>query len=81
MDDFDWLTGTYWCVRPDFLSALEASNTASPTIQPLVDQTVWRFGKCLDGYLTGISATNIGGVQSLTALFTPIAWADTSHSS
>src|ERR1700741_1030537 len=56
----DWLAGTYWYVPPENLLGLRAVNTDEPVIETLTDQTVWHITTAASGYLTGISATNIG---------------------
>jgi hypothetical protein len=57
MDD---LTGSTWYVPDVYLPALAADVSPVPHAAPVIDQTVWRFQTCRDGYVTGISATNIG---------------------
>ena len=52
---------TYWYVPTKFLPALQAGTAPTPHAKPVIDQTVWRFQRCDDGYVTGISATNVGG--------------------
>jgi hypothetical protein len=59
-EGIDWLAGTYWYVPPENLLALRAINTGEPAIEALKDQTVWHITRTEDGYLAGISATNIG---------------------
>jgi hypothetical protein len=59
-EGLEWLAGTYWYVPPENLLALEAVNTTEPVIKALKDQTVWHITRAEDGYLAGISATNLG---------------------
>src|ERR1700741_3606654 len=59
-EGFAWLAGTYWYVPPENLLALQALNTTEPVIKALKDQTVWHITRAEDGYLAGISATNLG---------------------
>src|ERR1700679_153037 len=59
-EGIDWLVGTYWYVPPENLLALRAVNADEPAIETLTDQTVWRITNAENGYLAGISATNIG---------------------
>jgi hypothetical protein len=59
-EGIDWLAGTYWYVPPENLLALRALNTPQPVITALTDQTVWHITRTENGYLAGISATNIG---------------------
>ena len=54
------LDNTYWYVPTSYLPALLAINTAEPRITRLADQTVWHIEKYSKGYITGISATNVG---------------------
>lgn len=56
----DWLDDTYWYVPTTYLPALLAINTSQPRIVTVNDQTVWHFDNYDAGYITGISATNIG---------------------
>ncbi len=56
----DWLNGTYWYVPQATLPALLAVNQGTPVVRQVADQTVWFFERCAKGYLTGVSATNIG---------------------
>ena len=56
----DWLDDTYWYVPASYLPALLAINTREPRIATLTDQTVWHIEKYSDGYITGVSATNVG---------------------
>src|SRR5262249_36864747 len=56
----DWLDDTYWYVPTTYLPALLAINTSQPRIVTVTDQTVWHFDDYDAGYITGISATNIG---------------------
>jgi hypothetical protein len=51
---------TYWYVPPRYLPAVQASAVPTAHAKAVIDQTVWRFQRCDAGYLTGISATNIG---------------------
>ena len=55
-----WLIDTYWYVPPAYLPALNAINTTEPVVVSLTDQTVWHIVSLSGGYVTGISATNIG---------------------
>jgi hypothetical protein len=59
-EGIDWLAGTYWYVPPENLLALQALNTTQPVIEALKDQTVWHITNAENGYIAGISATNIG---------------------
>jgi hypothetical protein len=59
-ENLDWLADTYWYVPPENLLALRATNAAEPAILSLTDQTVWHITASENGYLAGISATNIG---------------------
>lgn len=59
-EGIEWLVGTYWYVPPENLLALRAVNADQPAIETLTDQTVWRITNAENGYLAGISATNIG---------------------
>ena len=59
-ENLEWLADTYWYVPPENLLALRAVNTAEPAVLSLTDQTVWHITASESGYLTGISATNIG---------------------
>lgn len=59
-EGIDWLAGTYWYVPPENLLALRALNTAEPVIEALKDQTVWHITNAENGYIAGVSATNIG---------------------
>jgi|SRR6185312_10632757 len=56
------LAGTYWYVPTAYLPALAASVTSPiPAAQAIVDQTVWHIETYQNGYVIGVSATNIGG--------------------
>ncbi|MBV9992462.1 MAG: hypothetical protein JOZ72_14365 [Alphaproteobacteria bacterium] len=67
------LTGTYWYVPTQFLPAVEAGTDPMPHVSTVVDQTVWRFQTCENGYVTGISATNTGDGWSYTMIVGSIA--------
>jgi hypothetical protein len=54
-----WLDDTYWFVPAAYLPALLAV-TGGPTIATVSDQTVWHILKYSKGYISGVSATNIG---------------------
>jgi hypothetical protein len=54
-----WLKDTYWCVPTAYLPALLAI-TSGPTVVTVSDQTVWHILKYSKGYISGVSATNIG---------------------
>jgi hypothetical protein len=56
----DWLDNTYWYVPTAYLPAEYAINTDTPVVETVQDQTVWHFDSYSDGYLVGISATDIG---------------------
>ncbi len=56
----DWLDDTYWYVPTAYLPALLAINTPQPHVVTVSDQTVWHIDDYSGGYVTGISATNIG---------------------
>ena len=56
----DWLDDTYWYVPTPYLPALLAINTSEPRVTTVVDQTVWHIDDYSGGYITGISATNLG---------------------
>lgn len=56
----DWLDDTYWYVPTAYLPALLAINTSQPRVVTVSDQTVWHIDDYSSGYVTGISATNIG---------------------
>jgi len=64
----DWLDNTYWYVPTDNLPAQLAINTSTPVIATVNDQTVWHFTDYTNGYLDGISATNIGSGWSYTLI-------------
>jgi len=55
-----WLTDTYWYVPASYLPALLAINSSEPRIVTVQDQTVWRITNYSNGYIFGISASNIG---------------------
>jgi hypothetical protein len=55
-----WLTDTYWYVPALYLPALLAINASEPRIVTVQDQTVWHLTNYSNGYLSGISASNIG---------------------
>lgn len=61
-DSFDggWLAGTYWYVPEAYLPAVLALNAAASVTTTLADQTVWKIDGFRHGYVTGISATNVG---------------------
>ena len=56
----DWLDDTYWYVPTAYLPALLAINPSEPRITTVLDQTVWHIEGYSGGYITGISATNLG---------------------
>lgn len=56
----DWLDDMYGYVPIAYLPALLAINTSPPRIVTVDDQTVWHIEDYSAGYITGISATNIG---------------------
>lgn len=56
----DWLDNTYWYVPTAYLPAQLAINTSTPSVATVTDQTVWYFQDYTNGYIDGISATNIG---------------------
>jgi hypothetical protein len=53
------LKDTYWYVPTAYLPALLAI-TSGPTIVTVEDQTVWHILRYSEGYISGVSATNIG---------------------
>jgi hypothetical protein len=55
-----WLIDTYWYVPAPYLPALLAMNASEPRIITVQDQTVWHITNSSNGYLSGISASNIG---------------------
>lgn len=57
---WDWLVGTYWYVPTTYLPADLAINSATPVVSTVQDQTVWHFDSYNNGYLVGVSATDIG---------------------
>jgi hypothetical protein len=59
-EGISWLAGTYWYVPSENLLAFQAPNTAEPLLKALMDQTVWHITRVEQGYLAGISATNLG---------------------
>jgi len=69
----DNLTGTYWYVPAQYLSAMTAGTGPVPHAATVVDQTVWRFQDCVGGYVTGISATNIGNDWSYMMMIGSVA--------
>lgn len=69
----DSLTGTYWYVPTPYLPALSAGTEPVPHAAPVTDQTVWRFQTCQNGYVTGISATNIGSGWSYAMMIGSVA--------
>jgi Ca2+-binding RTX toxin-like protein len=59
-NDWEMLEGSYWYVPTPYLGAFALVDPASGAVAPLVDQTVWRFDKVLDGYIFGEAATTVG---------------------
>lgn len=59
--DWEMLEGSYWHVPTPYLGAFALTDPASGVVAPLVDQTVWRFDKVVDGYVFGEAATTAGG--------------------
>jgi len=55
-----WLIDTYWYVPALYLPALLAINDRTPRIVTVQDQTVWHITDYSNGYVSGISASNIG---------------------
>jgi hypothetical protein len=55
-----WLIDTYWYVPDRYLPALLALNASEPRIVTVQDQTVWHITNYSSGYISGISASNIG---------------------
>jgi hypothetical protein len=69
----DSLTDTYWYVPAQYLTALTAGTAPAPHAATVVDQTVWRFQNCTGGYVTGMSATNIGNGWSYMMMIGSVA--------
>lgn len=69
----DNLTGTYWYVPTQYLPAKTAGTGPVPHAATVVDQTVWCFQDCANGYVTGISATNIGNGWSYMMMIGSVA--------
>ncbi len=67
------LTGTYWYVPAQFLPAITAGIEPVPHAASVADQTVWRFQTCNEGYVTGISATNLGNGWSYNMMIGSVA--------
>jgi hypothetical protein len=63
-----WPNDTYWYVPKPNLAALIAINGKAPVIKTVNDQTVWHITSYSNGYVYGISATNIGFGWSYTLL-------------
>jgi hypothetical protein len=63
-----WLADTYWYVSTQYLPALLAFNTSEPHIVRVQDQTVWHITDYSDGYISGISTSNIGSGWSYTLM-------------
>src|SRR4051812_25873804 len=54
--DWSWLSGTYWCVPPGDLPALQL-DPDDATLSWVVDQTAWHITGYRSGYFWGVSAT------------------------
>lgn len=60
INDWEMLEGSYWHVPTPYLGAFALVDPAKGVVAPLVDQTVWRFDKVVDGYIFGEAATTVG---------------------
>lgn len=54
--DWSWLEGTYWCVPPESLPALQL-DTDDNALAWTVDQTVWQITGYRTGYFWGVCST------------------------
>ena len=61
------LDDTYWYVPTTYLPASLTINSV-PRVVTVSDQTVWRIVKYSGGYVSGISATNLGAGWSYTLM-------------